>query len=122
MVYVLMSDGELQIGTTWESLMLARQHSLNNLTILVDRNGFQAMGKTREILDYSWLLDAPGIDGHDFEKIALALDEKHPEGTKVLFFNTVKGRGVSFMEDNNLFHYKAPSEAEYKEALAELNG
>lgn len=116
-VYVLMSDGEMQIGTFWESMLIARQHKLDNLVILVDYNGLQAMGKTEDILR----LDIEGgdlIDGHDYEAIAEAIESHNAEDVAV--FKTVKGKGVSFMEGNNLYHYKGLSDEEYKNATAEV--
>ena len=127
--YVLMSDGELQCGTTWESIQIAAQHKLNNLTVFIDENGLQAMGKTEEILkthfpcgghwDYSY------PNGHDYSDIEVALREdwvRYPEKPRIIVCKTTKGKGVSFMENNNLYHYKQLSDDEYKRAKAELNG
>ncbi len=125
-VFVLMGDGEMQIGTTWESALIGAHHKLDNLTVVVDQNGLQAMGRTAEILDveplqekwaaFGWATRV--IDGHNFEEIesALAPGEK----PTVVIARTVKGKGVSFMEGDNLYHYKAPSEEEYRKALEEL--
>lgn len=128
-VFVLMSDGEMEIGTTWESALIAAHHKLDNLIIIVDFNGLQAMGKVKDILNieplkekwkaFGW--DVVEIDGHDYENIenALTLEQKNP---KIVIAKTIKGKGVSFMERNNIYHYKAPSEEEYQRALEELNG
>ena len=126
-VYVLMSDGELQIGTTWESIQIAAQHKLNNLTVLIDQNDFQAMGKTEDILktyfpcgghwDYSY------PDGHDFTSLESSLREdwvRYPEKPRVITCKTTKGKGVNFMENNNLYHYKQLSSEEFSKALEEL--
>lgn len=126
-VYVLMSDGELQCGTTWESIQIAAQHKLDNLTVLIDENGLQAMGETQNILktyfpcgghwDYSY------PDGHDFKQLENALREdwvRYPEKPRVITCKTIKGKGVSFMENNNIWHYKSPNEEEYLEAKQEL--
>lgn len=127
-VFVLMGDGEMAIGTTWESALIAAHHKLNNLSIIVDLNDLQAMGRVKDILNieplknkweaFGW--DVLEIDGHNFNEIeeALRFESDKP---KVIIAKTIKGKGVSFMEDNNVFHYKAPSEEEYQKALKELN-
>lgn len=152
-VYVLMSDGELAIGTTWESALIAAHHKLDNLVVIVDRNGFQAMGKTEDVLtlepqlfpvdkqpmipltrkfdSFGWASRyVMGHDHGDLEKylggeirdpVYRAAPELVTGKPLVLFAITTKGKGVSFMENNNIFHYKSPSEDEYKRALAELN-
>lgn len=127
-VYVLMSDGEQAIGTTWESMLIAAQHKLSNLLVIVDNNGFQAMGKTQEILD-PYLHDFAGweesrMDGHDHEGIDICVFKYGNENDtpSMIFADTIKGRGVSFMENNNLYHYKQLSDEEYQKALIELNG
>ncbi len=125
-VYVLMSDGELQCGTTWESALIAAQHKLDNLVVIVDNNGFQAMGKTGDILGgyfpaKGW--DLIMIDGHDYGVIGDMLFGYFSKYTspKVIITNTIKGKGVSFFEGDNLWHYKAPNEDEYLRAKEELN-
>ena len=131
-IYVLMSDGEMQVGTTWESAMLASHHKLDNLFVIVDVNELQAMGKVKEILDieplkekweaFGW--EAREIDGHNFEEIEKVLTQQTSDKEKpiVIIAKTIKGKGVSFFEGNNLYHYKAPSDEEYQKALKELNG
>lgn len=126
-VYCLMSDGEMQIGTTWESALIANQHKLDNLVVVVDYNGLQAMGRTEDILDvkpleskwkaFGW--HTRFTDGHDFESIEECLE--FPSDLiqpKIVIAQTIKGKGVPFMMNNNLYHYKQLSETEYKEALA----
>jgi len=131
-VFVLMSDGEMGIGTTWESALIAAHHKLDNLIVVVDFNGFQAMGKVKDILNtnpledkwksFGW--DAVGIDGHDFKNIEESLKTKTTgkKMPRIMIAKTIKGKGVSFMEENNIYHYKAPSDKEYQMALKELNG
>ena len=128
-VFVLMSDGEMDCGTTWESALLASHHKLDNLLVIVDFNGLQAMGKVKEILNIEPLKDkweafgweVQEIDGHNFEEIERALTTPfNKEKPMVVIARTVKGKGVSFMEGNNLYHYKAPSDEEYRKALKEL--
>ena len=128
--FVLMSDGEMGIGTTWESALIAAHHKLDNLFVIVDFNGLQAMGKVKEILNVEPLKDkwqafgweVREIDGHNFEEIekSLTLPSSHKEKPVVIIAKTIKGRGVSFMEGENLWHYKAPSDEEYQKALKEL--
>lgn len=116
-VYVLMSDGELAIGTTWESILIAKQHNLDNLRIFVDWNGFQAMGKVTDILR-PWIpFPYSEVDGHNYESINLALDE----GRQIVMCHTTKGKGVSFFEGDNMWHYRAPNQEHYEAALKELN-
>jgi transketolase len=129
-IHVLASDGEMQIGTTWESALIAKQHNLSNLVVWVDNNRFQAMGETKEILNiepleekfksFGWAVQR--INGHDFGEIESALDKLSDSSPNVIICDTVKGKGVSFMENENLYHYKMLSEDEYNKALAELNG
>lgn len=122
LVYVLMSDGEIQCGTTWESVLIAAQHRLDNLVVLVDQNGLQAMGETNDILGAGFpLLGWRGsvCSGHSYEEIGGYLSLKS-ETPRVVSCHTIKGRGVSFMENNNLYHYKQLSEDEYGRACTEL--
>jgi len=129
-VFILMSDGEMQIGTTWESALIAAHHKLDNLFVIVDFNKLQAMGYVKEILNieplkdkwkaFGW--DVREIDGHNFEEIEKtligpALGDGKP---RVIIARTIKGKGVSFLEGNNIYHYKAPSDEEYQAALKEL--
>ncbi|MCH8741633.1 transketolase [Patescibacteria group bacterium] len=128
--FVLMSDGEMQIGTTWESALIAAHHKLDNLFVIVDANELQAMGKVEEILNIEPLKDkwkafgweVREINGHNFEEIEKSLisSPSHKEKPIVIIAKTIKGKGVSFMEGKNLYHYKAPSEEEYQRALKEL--
>ena len=130
-VFVLMSDGEMDCGTTWESALIAAHHKLDNLVVIVDFNGLQAMGKVKDILNIEPLKDkwqafgweVREIDGHNFEEIEKALTEPALEEGKprAIIARTIKGKGVSFMEGENIYHYKAPSKEEYEEAMNELN-
>lgn len=128
-IFVLMSDGEMQIGTTWEGAMLASHHQLDNLFVIVDVNELQAMGKVKDILNIEPLKDkwkafgweVREIDGHNFEEIENSFLQPWPKGKPtVILAKTIKGKGVSFMEGKNIFHYKAPSEAEFLKAMEEL--
>lgn len=127
-IFIVMSDGEMQIGTTWESALIACQHHLDNLLVFVDYNGLQAMGNVNEILNIEPLGDkwrAFGwnvyeINGHNFEEIEKAINTPLLGKPTAIIAKTVKGKGVRFMEGENLYHYKAPSEQEYLTALNEL--
>lgn len=127
-IHVLMSDGEMQIGTVWESILIAKQHNLSNIVAWIDNNRLQAMGPTKEILNvepidervksFGWTVQR--IDGHDFEEIERAFNNLSGKSPNIIICDTIKGKGVSFMENNNLYHYKNLSENEYKNAMAEL--
>jgi len=131
-VFVLMSDGEMDCGTTWESALIGAHHKLDNLVVIVDFNGLQAMGKIKDILNieplknkwqaFGW--EVREIDGHNFEEIekALILPPLQPGKPVIIIARTIKGKGVSFMEGNNLYHYKMLSDDEYQKAIKELNG
>lgn len=129
-VYVLESDGGVQTGTFWESVMLASQHNLDNLFLIIDENGFQAMGKTEDILDIhkGWPLqnklsdfgwESFDTNGHDYELLenGFKLEQTRP---MCMIARTIKGKGVSFMEGENLYHYAKLTEEDYKNSLQEL--
>jgi transketolase len=125
-VFVVMSDGECDEGTTWESALLANHHGLNNLTVVIDRNGIQSLKETEVTLRLEPFADkwsAFGwnvfeIDGHDYQvlKKSLLLSEK----PTVVIAKTVKGKGVSFMENSVLWHYRSPDRRELESALDEI--
>lgn len=128
-IFVLMGDGEVAIGTTWESALIASHHKLDNLTVVIDYNGLQAMGEVKDVLNieplkekwqaFGW--EVSEIDGHNYEQIEKALTSPLVLGKpKIIIAKTTKGKGVSFMENNNIYHYKALSDEEYQRALEEL--
>ncbi|MEW6685263.1 MAG: transketolase [Candidatus Edwardsbacteria bacterium] len=129
-IFVLLSDGELNEGSVWEAIMFAAHHRLDNLVAIVDCNKVQALGHTRDIinmeplsekwLSFGWVVKE--IDGHDFKQIFEVFDLLSFSTGKpnVIIAHTTKGKGVSFMEDNVLWHYRAPDDKEYKMALREL--
>jgi transketolase len=129
-VSILMSDGEMQVGTTWESALIAAHHKLDNLFVIVDMNEFQAMGKVKEILNIEPLKDkwkafgweVREIDGHNFEEIETSLTSPplYKGKPMVIIAKTIKGYPISFMNGNNLYHYKNLSKKEYLNALREL--
>jgi transketolase len=120
-VYCVMSDGEQAIGTTYESALIARQHYLDNLTVIIDSNGYQAMGKTSDILTTSVRqtfqvgAGVVEVDGHDHEKLQEAI-EFRGGNVYVILAHTTKGKGVDFMENNNHYHYKNLTDDEYRQA------
>ena len=125
-VFVVMSDGECDEGTTWESALLAHHHGLDNLTVIVDRNGIQSLKETEETLKlepfadkwraFGW--DVHEIDGHDYQELTKRL-MKQSQPT-VVIAQTTKGKGVSFMENSVLWHYRPPNEEELSKALSEV--
>lgn len=129
-VYVVMSDGECNEGTVWEAALFAPAKKLDNLCTIVDYNKWQATGRSNETMSlfpmkekwasFGW--SAYEIDGHDFKALTQTLCNV-PDGSGkpvAIVANTVKGKGVSFMEDDNNWHYKIPNEEEVKKAFAEL--
>lgn len=126
-VYVLMSDGELDEGSNWESFMFASHHNLCNLTAIIDRNGLQSMKTTEDTLSLEPLRDkltAFGwcvieVDGHNYDELFLAFNAKH-DRPKVIIANTIKGKGVSFMEGKVEWHYRTPVGDLYSQAILEL--
>jgi transketolase len=128
--YVMLGDGEIQEGQIWEAAMSGAYHKVDNVVAIVDYNGIQLDGFVKDIMDVKPLADkwrAFGwhtleIDGHDFAAIRKALEEA--QATKgqptCIVAHTVKGKGVSFMENNPKFHGMAPSPAEMELALKEL--
>lgn len=136
-IYCIMSDGELNEGTTWESAMVAAHHKLDNLCVIVDKNNWQAMGKTQDVLDLGFLdykFESFGffpqkINGHIFEDIERALgyvnnvrgfSNRWLGKPSVIISETIKGKGVSFMEDHLLYHYAHVTDEDYSKAKKEL--
>jgi len=128
--YVLLSDGECEEGQTWEAALSAAHFKLDNLTAIVDCNGIQLSGWTREVMNlepfaqkwqaFGW--HTIDIDGHDFDQILSAFQGTEMVKGKptVIVARTIKGKGVSFMENNVAFHGKAPTREEAEKALKEL--
>jgi len=131
-VFALIGDGEVQEGIIWEAAMLAAHYKLDNITVFLDYNGLQIDGKNIDImnidpidekfLSFGW--NVIKIDGHDFDEIFKALDEaKNTKGKpSIIIAKTVKGKGVSFMENQAGWHGKAPSAEEASKALLEIGG
>ncbi|MBQ8847648.1 MAG: transketolase [Candidatus Gastranaerophilales bacterium] len=129
-VFVLMGDGEMQEGSVWESLMNANNQHLNNLVVIVDKNNLQIDGSTCDIKSLEPLdeklkafgFEVYSIDGHNYEQIEQTMIEVK-KSTKLcaVIANTVKGKGVSFMENQAGWHGKAPNDEQLQKALEELN-
>lgn len=127
--FVLLGDGECNEGSVWEAIMLAPHLRLNNLCAVIDFNGIQSLGFTNEIINQANLADrlssfgwdVESIDGHDLKQVVESLD-RQSDRPRALVLNTVKGKGISFMENKLLWHYRSPSEDEFKTALEELRG
>lgn len=128
-VYVLLGDGEMQEGNVWEALMQAPHRNLNNLTAIIDRNRLQIDGNTESVMSiddlpaklraFNW--NVIEIDGHNLQEIYDAIEaSKASEKPTVIVANTIKGKGVSFMENNAGWHGKAPNKEDYEKAMLEL--
>jgi transketolase len=131
-VYVLLGDGELNEGQNWEAAMAASKYRLSNLTAIVDRNRVQLDGPTEDIMPLEPLIDkwkafnwrVLTVHGHDIDAVieALRLARTYNNGPVVIIANTIKGKGVSFMENSHLWHGKPPTRKEFEKALTELGG
>lgn len=129
-IYSVLGDGEIEEGQVWEAMMFANQYKLDNLCIIIDCNGLQIDGPCSEVMSAEPIdekvkafgFDVITIDGNDFDEIEKAFDAFH-KSTKpfAIIMNTVKGKGVSYMENQVGWHGKAPNEEEYNIAMAELN-
>ena len=132
-VYALVGDGEINEGPIWEGALFAAHHQLKNFMTIVDENGFQAMGPTIEVLNLgcieekfeSFGFEVASVDGHDELAIEDAISKlwsSQLARPKALIAKTIKGKGVSFMENDNIWHYTRLSEDAYRQALLEVSG
>ena len=127
-VYCLLGDGECQEGLVWEAAMAAAHYKLDNLTFILDNNGLQIDGKNDEVMSLgnikskfdSFEFATFEVDGHNVEEIVKALKADTNGKPRFIQAHTVKGHGISFMENNVGWHGKAPNEEEYNQALKEL--
>jgi transketolase len=128
-VFTLLGDGELAEGSNWEAAMAAAHYKLDNLVAILDHNTLQITGHTRDVmsnepLDAKWRAfgwEVRTVDGHDYAQLTAALTTPPPTGMPLFIIaNTVKGRGVSFMENVGKWHHGVPTDAELAQALAEL--
>ncbi|NLW88105.1 MAG: transketolase [Clostridiaceae bacterium] len=130
-VFALLGDGELQEGQVWEAQMAAAHYKLDNLTAFIDFNGLQIDGKTDDVMSLGSISDKVkafgwhviNIDGHSLDQIEAAVREAEETKGKptMIIAKTVKGKGVSFMENEAGWHGKAPNKEQYEQAMAELN-
>ena len=129
-IFVLLSDGELDEGSNWEAILFAPKHNLDNLTIIIDYNKIQSLGNVKDVLDleplcaklkaFNW--ETIEIDGHEHQQIfnALSTLPKRKGKPTAIIAHTIKGKGVDFMENKLLWHYKSPNEDELKNALKQI--
>ena len=126
-VFVVMSDGECDEGTTWESAMIANHHNLDNLVVIVDRNRIQSLTFTEDTLKlepfankweaFGW--EARVVNGHDYNELTLAVTKSN--SPVCVIAETTKGKGVGFMENSILWHYKSPSGSDVEKAFFQLS-
>lgn len=129
-VYSVLGDGEIEEGQVWEAMMFAHQYKLDNLCIIIDCNGLQIDGPCSEVMSAEPIdekvkafgFEVITIDGNDFDDLEKAFDAFHKSNKPfAIIMKTVKGKGVSYMENQVGWHGKAPNEQEYNIAMAELN-
>lgn len=130
--YVILGDGEMDEGSNWEAFLFAAHHKLSNLCVIIDYNKIQSFGNTNDVLclepleqkmkAFNW--NVVRVDGHDHDALKRAFDlfgcEK--ENPTVIIADTVKGKGVSFMENSLAWHYKSPDDGQYEQAVKEIVG
>jgi transketolase len=126
--FVVISDGELNEGSIWEAILFAAHHRLHRLTLIIDYNKIQSFGNTADIINleplskkfeaFNW--DVVEIDGHDYQQIEKALSMEEGIKPKVVIAHTIKGKGVSFMENQLKWHYTNPDCMQYMQAEKEL--
>lgn len=126
-VYVILGDGELNEGSNWEAAALASKYGLENLVAVVDNNGLQSDGQCKEIVGqdlrslwkaYGWTVIES--NGHSLNELTEALSIKHSGKPLAIIANTIKGRGISFMENDNAWHHAVLKEDDYKRAVQEI--
>lgn len=127
-VFVLIGDGELLEGSNWEAIFFAAHHKLDNLTLIIDRNKLQSIYSTEKTIAlesiskkfeaFNWKTDT--VDGHSHQQLKAALSAKEKNQPSLIIANTIKGKGVSFMENRVEWHYKFPNPEQLEIALQEL--
>lgn len=128
-VYVIIGDGEANEGIVWEALMFAKHNKLNNLTVIVDHNHLQADGFVEDVLDITDMaakfkafgFETKEVEGHNVEQLIEAYANPSTELPNAIIAETVKGKGVSFMENKYNWHFTVLPEGKYKKAMAELD-
>ena len=127
-IFVIIGDGECNEGSVWEGIMLASHLKLTNLTAILDYNKIQSFGRTNDVINqepiierwksFGW--DVFEVDGHNFTDLINAFNQPNSK-PKVIIAHTVKGKGISFMEDKLEWHYKSPNQEQYDLAIREIN-
>lgn len=128
-IYCVLSDGELQEGSTWEAVLMASSLKVNNLVAFVDNNDFQSLGRTsvthpsfyplvEKFLDFGW--ESVEVDGHDSGAITNAVKRRKMDRPLMVVCRTTKGKGVSYMENVPIWHYRSPNPEEYRQAMDQL--
>ena len=129
-IFVVLSDGECDEGSTWEAALVAAHNGLSNLTVIIDRNNLQSLKSTEETLklepldkkweSFGWRVEK--VDGHNHDNLLMKIQVKDnlTRSPNVIIANTIKGKGVSFMENKIEWHYKSPSPEQREQALKEL--
>ena len=127
-IYVILGDGECDEGLIWESTMSAAHYGLDNMTIIVDRNGLQSDGYTKDVMDSSSLeakfkafgCNVFSVDGHSEEELLVAFNAVSEGAPKVIIAHTIKGKGVSFLENQPTSHHSVLKDAQYEQAIKEV--
>lgn len=128
-IYALIGDGECDEGAVWETALIAHQYSLDNFTVIIDRNEMQAMGDCKDVIDtepfgakwrdFGWEV-IELADGNDHEQLRKAFYASFHGKPKCIIAKTLKGKGISFMEHNLIWHYRDPQGEDYEQAISEL--
>lgn len=130
-VIVLVGDGEMYEGSNWEAMMMASHYDLNNLLVLIDRNNSLTLDKTENVIKLESLVNkitsfgfnVDQVDGHNYQKILNSLIKFKKNKSKkptCIIYNTIKGKGAKYIENNLKFHHSVPSASEYKKILSDL--
>lgn len=130
-IYVVLSDGEVQEGSTWEATMMASSLGCSNLVAFIDNNDFQSLGRTSETHPsfyplaekyraFGW--ETVEVDGHDADAIFRAVTGRHGGKPLMVVAKTIKGKGISYMENVPIWHYRSPNAKEFEQGMAELLG
>lgn len=128
-VFVVLGDGEMQEGSIWEGMMMAPNLKLDNLIAFVDLNDYQGLGKTSEIHPHFYPIvdkcrafgwEVAEVNGHDHEAICGAVHNREKKGPMIVICHTIKGKGVSYMIDSPIWHYRSPNKEEYAQAITHL--
>ena len=127
-VFIILGDGECNEGSVWEGAMAASHFKLDNITVIIDNNNFQQTGSNDSIMSlgdlsakwksFNW--DVKEINGHSYEEILQSLDENLTNLPRAIIAKTIKGKGVSFFENNNSWHHAVVTKKIYEEAILEI--